>query len=63
MNRLARQARNVKSFIAAHGNGERDLTPDEIHELARSMGMQATQLPLAMRGGLLKVFFPEGNDG
>lgn len=61
MNRTARQARSVKSFIAAHGNGERDLTHDEIHELARSMGMKATQLPIGMRGGLLKIFFGEEN--
>jgi hypothetical protein len=57
----AQQARHVKAFLASHGNGHRDLTEDEIHELAQTMGLKATQLPLGMRGGLQKIFFGDGN--
>jgi hypothetical protein len=56
-------ATHVTRFINAHGQGKRDLSPDEIHELARSMGMTARQLPLEMRGGLTGIFLGGDDNG
>lgn len=53
--------KRVEGFMQSHGNGQRELTHDEIHELASSMGMSAQQLPLGMRGGLAKIFFGDNN--
>lgn len=53
--------KHVTGFMRTHGNGERELTQDEIHELASSMGMSAQQLPIGTRGGLVKIMFGDNN--
>ena len=56
-------SQQVRKFVAAHGNGQRELSHEEQQELATSMGLNVRQLPIGMRGGLVKIFFGDNGDG